>query len=128
MTARVRIERTTSDSKYNPETGDYDGGVLELLYLGRANIDRIASPTRREFISDASDTQMTQVQLSEALNEMDPKPAVLNFQSGDKLTILECPGMAAMVGEQLFMRGELGASEDWAHTLHFGYDSKQGIA
>lgn len=127
MTARVRIERTTAEGKYNPETGDYDAGTSEVLYLGRANIDRIARPTRREFISDASDTQMTQVQLSEALNELVPKPSVLQFQSGDMLTILQVTGMESMEGEQLFLRGDFGSSEDWAHTLHFGYDSKQGV-
>jgi hypothetical protein len=128
MTARVKIERTASAGKFNIDTGDYDGGTMELLYVGRANIDRIANPTRRAVVGDYMDTQMTQVQLSDDLNEVDPKPASLRFQSGDQLTILENIAMASMVGEQLFLRGDFGASEDWAHTLHFGYNAKQGSA
>lgn len=128
MTARVKIERTLAEGKWNPETGDYDGGEMELLYLGRANIDRIARPTRREFVSDAADQQMTQVQLplDPALNEAIPLPLELRFQSNDQLTILENMAMPSMEGEQLFLRGDFGASEDWAYTLHFGYNSKQG--
>lgn len=125
MTARVKIERVTAKGKYNVATGEYDAGTVELLYLGPANIDRIARPTRREFISDAADNQMTQVQLPIGINEADPAPDPLRFQSNDQLTILELDAVPGMVGLQLFMRGDFGASEDWAYTLHFGYDSKQ---
>jgi hypothetical protein len=130
MTARVKIERVVSEGKYNVATGDYDGGVLELLYLGRANIDRIARPTRRDFIHDSSDVQMTQVQLpiDPELNEADPAPVNLRWQSNDQLTVLDNEALAMMVGEQIYLRGWFGASEDWAHTLHFGFDSKQGGA
>jgi hypothetical protein len=130
MTARVKIERVISEGKYDMATGDYTGGETELLYLGRANIDRIARPTRRDFVSDAADNQMTQVQLpiSDALNEADPRPVHLRWQSNDVLTILENEALAMMVGELVFLRGWFGASEDWGHTLHFGFNSKQGIA
>lgn len=128
MTARVKIERVTAKGKYNVATGEYDGGSMELLYLGRANIDHIARPTRREFIADASDTQMVQVQLpiAPALNEADPAPVNLRWQSNDQLTILDNEALAMMVGEQTYLRGWFGDSEDWAHTLHFGFDAKQG--
>lgn len=130
MTARVKIERVTSEGKYNVATGEYEGGVLELLYQGRANIDRIARPTRRDFIHDSSDVQITQVQLpiDPALNEAVPAPVNLRWQSNDQLTILDNEALAMMVGEQIYLRGWFGASEDWAHTLHFGFDSKQGGA
>jgi len=127
MTARVKIERTISEGKYNIATGQYDGGTMELLYLGRANIDRIARPTRREFVSDAADNQMTQVQLpiDPALNEADPAPVNLRWQSNDQLTVLDNEALAMMVGEQSYLRGWYGASEDWGHTLHFGFNSKE---
>jgi hypothetical protein len=128
MTARVKIERTVSTGKYNPDTGDYDGDTMNLLYVGRANIDRIANPRRRAVVGDYMDDQMTQVQLSDALNEIVPKPDTVRFLSGDQLTVLENIAMPSMVGEQLFLRGDFGASEDWAHTLHFGYNAKQGSA
>lgn len=128
MTARVKIERVITEGKYNPTTGTYTGGTMELLYLGRANVDRIARPTRREFVSDAADNQMTQVQvpIDPALNEATPAPTNLRWQSGDQLTILENDALAMMVGEEIYLRGWFGASEDWAHTLHFGFNSKQG--
>lgn len=127
MTARVKIERVTSKGKYDVSTGEYADGGLELLYLGPANIDRIARPTRRKVVSDVSDNQMTQVQLplGPALNEAVPLPDPLRFQSGDQLTILELEAVPGMVGDQLYMRGDFGSSEDWAYTLHFGYNSKQ---
>jgi hypothetical protein len=126
MTARVKIERTATKGKYNIATGEYDDGAMELLYLGRVNIDRIANPTRRTVVGDVMDAQMTQVQLSEELNEVTPLPASLRFQSNDQLTVLENIAMPSMVGDQLFLRGGFGASEDWGHTLHFGFNSKQG--
>lgn len=127
MTARVKIERVVTEGKYNIATGQYEGGVMELLYLGRANIDRIARPTRREFVSDSADNQVTQVQLPEspALNEAIPAPVNLRFQSNDQLTILGNEALAMIVGEQIYLRGWFGASEDWAHTLHFGFNSKE---
>jgi len=127
MTARVKIERTKTEGKYNIATGQYEGGEMEVLFLGYANIDRIARPTRREFVSDAADNQMTQVQLpiDAALNEADPAPVNLRWQSNDQLTILENEALAMMVGAQIYLRGWFGASEDWAHTLHFGFNSKE---
>lgn len=127
MTARVKIERVTSKGKYDVATGEYTDGAMELLYLGPANIDRIARPTRRKVVSDTADNQMTQVQLpiDPSLNEADPAPVNLKFQSNDQLTILELEAVPGMVGDELFMRGDFGSSEDWAYTLHFGYNSKQ---
>lgn len=127
MTARVKIERTITEPKYNIATNQYEGGETELLYLGRANIDRIARPTRREFVSDAADNQMTQVQLpiDAALNEASPKPVDLRWQSNDMLTVLDNEALAMMVGTQTFLRGWYGASEDWGHTLHFDFNAKE---
>ena len=125
MTARVKIERVVSEGKYNIATGQYEGGAMELLYLGRANIDRIARPTRREFVSDSADNQVIQVQLPESPTLNEAEPANLRWQSNDQLTVLENESLAMMVGEQIYLRGWFGASEDWAHTLHFGFNSKE---
>lgn len=127
MTGRVKIERVTSEGKLNMTTGAYDGGVLTTLYLGRANIDRIARPTRREFVSDSADNQMTQVMIpiDPDLNEAVPAPVNLRWQSNDIVTILTLDDMPMMEGEKLFLRGWFGATEDWAHTLHCGFNAKQ---
>lgn len=127
MTARVKIERIKGAPKYNVATGKYEGGEMELLYQGRANIDRIARPTRREFVSDSADNQIVQVQLpiDAAFNEADPAPVDLRWQSNDQLTVLDNEALTMLVGEQIYLRGWFGASEDWAHTLHFGFNSKE---
>lgn len=128
MTGRVKIERVASEGKWNAATGLYDGGVLEVLYLGRANIDRIARPTRRDFVSDAADNQTTQVMIPFTGNEAVPAPVNLRWQSNDLVTVLatDSDGNEMIVGEKLFVRGWFGATEDWAHTLHCGFNSKQG--
>lgn len=127
MTGRVKIERVTTEGKWNPTTGLYSGGVLETLYLGRANIDRIARPTRREFVSDSADNQMTQLMIptDPDLNEAEPAPETLRFQSNDLVTIITVDDMPMLEGEKLFLRGWFGATEDWAYTLHCGFNSKQ---
>lgn len=127
MTTRIKIERVIDGGKYNPATGEYDGGTTELLYLGRANIDRIANPTRREFVKDSADNQMVQAQIpaDPTLNEAAPAPVNLRWQSNDRLTILENEALSMMVGEQVFLRGWMGATEDWGHTLHFGFNAKE---
>jgi hypothetical protein len=127
MTARVKIERVTVEGKWNSGTGNYSAGTTVVLYLGRADIDRIARPTRREFVSDSADNQMTQVMIpiDPDLNEADPAPSGLRWQSNDLVTILENKANPMMEGEKLFLRGWIGASEDWAHTLHCGFNAKQ---
>lgn len=130
MTGRVKIEREGTAAKWNPATGEYEGGVPVLLYLGRANIDRIARPTRRDFVSDSADNQMTQLMLPFNGNEAVPAPEDLRWQSNDMVTILatDSEGNEMIVGEQLFVRGWFGATEDWAYVLHCGFNSKQGGA
>lgn len=125
MTGRIKIERVLSEGTWNPATGDYDGDTMELLYLGRANLDRIARPTRREFVSDSADNQMTQIMLPFTGNEAEPAPVNLRWQSNDLVTILDAGGYDMMVGEKLFVRGWFGATEDWAHVLHCGFNAKQ---
>jgi len=128
MTGRVKIERASATpGKWNATTGEYEGGVPELLYLGRANIDRIARPTRREFVSDAADNQVVQVLLPFDGNEVDPAPENLRWQSNDMVTVLgvDSEGNEMIVGEMLFIRGWFGGTEDWAHTIHCGFNSKQ---
>ena len=128
MTGRVQITRELTAGTWNPATGLYDGEVTELLYLGRANIDRIARPRRGAFVSDSTDNQVTQLLIptSPALNEAVPAPVNLRWQSNDMVTILVCAEMPMMEGEKVFVRGWFGATQDWAYTLHADYDDKQG--
>lgn len=128
MTGRVKIERASATAgKWNQTTGRYDGGVPTLLYQGRASLDRIARPTRREFVSDAADNQVVQILLPFNGNEVVPAPADLRWQSNDIVTVLstDSEGNEMIVGELLFVRGWFGGTDDWAYTLHCGFNSKQ---
>lgn len=127
MTGSVKIERVLTEGTWDQATGLYTGGSVSVLYLGRADIDRIARPTRREFVSDSADNQMTQVMIptDPDLNEADPAPSNLRWQSNDLVTILDVDDMPMMEGEKLFVRGWFGATEDWAYTLHCGFNAKQ---
>jgi hypothetical protein len=127
MNARVKIERPVEGGTYNAATGEYDGGSAEVLYLGRAMVERIARPTRRDFVFDAADNQMMRVQLPMDENEADLlEPENLRWQSNDILTVLENDSNTMMVGEQIYLRGWAGSSHDWLHILHFSFNAKQG--
>ena len=131
MTGRVKIERAPeTPQKWNSATGEYEGGVPTLLYLGRAGFDRIARPTRREFVNDSADNQMVQVMIPLTGNEAEPAPEQLRFQSNDMVTILatDSPDNSMVEGEMVFVRGWFPDNGDWAHTLHCGFNSKQGLA
>ena len=126
MNARVRISRPVSEGTYNPVTGEYDGAVSEDLYLGKALIERIARPTRRDFVFDSADNQMMGAELPMDENEADPMPVDLRWQSNDILNVEECDANVMMVGEKLYLRGWAGSSHDWVHILHFSFNAKQG--
>ena len=128
MNARVRIERPIEGGTWNPETGDYDGETAEVLYLGKALIERIARPTRRDFVFDAADNQMMRAELPMDENEADPAPADLRWQSNDILTVEVNESNVMMEGEKLYLRGWAGSSHDWLHILHFSFNAKQGGA
>lgn len=126
MQSRIKIERTITKGKWDQASGTYTGQDIDVLYEGPAAIERIARPTRRDFVFDAADNQMMEVQipLDPSLNEADPAPEDLRWQSNDLLTVLEDENPMA-VGEKYFLRGWAPSSEDWAQTLYCGFNAKQ---
>lgn len=128
MTARVKIERPLASGTWNEVTGNYDGETAEVLYLGKAMLERIARPTRRDFVFDSADNQMMRVQIPIDENEADPEPVDLRWQSNDILTVLVNESNTMMEGELLYLRGWAGSSHDWLHILHFSFNAKQGGA
>lgn len=126
MKARVTITRPTAAGAWNPETGEYDGESAEVLYVGNAMVERIARPTRRDFVFDAADNQMMRVDIPMDVNEADPAPVDLRWQSNDILTVDENEANPMMVGEKLYLRNWAGSSHDWVHILHFSFNAKQG--
>ena len=125
MKARITITRPVAGGTWNPETGDYDGETSEVLYVGKAMLERIARPTRRAFVFDAADNQMMRVEIPMDVNEADPAPVDLRWQSNDILTVDENEANPMMVGEKLYLRGWAGSSHDWIHILHFSFNAKQ---
>lgn len=123
MLGRVRISRVLTGAVWNAATGLYDGGTTQVLYLGRARIQKVARPTRREFVFDSADNQMMRLQLPLDGNEATPGP--FTWQSNDQVTILDAGDNVMLAGQMLFVKGWAGSSNDWAHTLHCGFNAKQ---
>lgn len=127
MLARVRIDRVTAEGKYNLTTGLMEGEVKEILYIGKARIDKVARPTRRDFVFDSADNQVVEVQIPLELeeNEADPATAPV-FRSNDRVTVLENASNPTMVNDKYFVHGDAGSSNDWLQTLVCRYNAKQG--
>lgn len=125
MRSRIRIERVLSDGEYNAATGVVEGATATPLYLGKANIEKIARPTRREFVSDAADNQTVEVQipLDVADNELGLMP---DYQSNDRVVVLANPDNPNIVGDSYYVHGDAGASIAWVQILVCRYSTKQG--
>lgn len=125
MKARIKVERVLGAATWNAETGLYEGGTSKLLYLGKARVQKVAKPTRREFVFDSADNQMMRVQLALDENEAVPAPGAFEWQSNDQVTILLIDANAMMAGQKLYIKGWAGSSNDWLQTLHCNFNSKQ---
>jgi hypothetical protein len=127
MKSRVRIERVSSEGVYDPETGTVVGGTSAGLYQGKALIGKVARPTRRDFVFDAADNQVIEVQIPLELadNELEPD-TFPNFQSGDRVTVLENPDNPTLEGQVYYVHGDAGSTIDWVLNLVCRTSSKQG--
>jgi hypothetical protein len=127
MLSRVRIERVGTEGVYDPETGTVGEGESAGLYQGRAVIEKVARPTRRDFVFDAADNQVIEVQIPLELqeNELEPETAP-NYQSGDRVIVLENPANPSLVGQVYYVHGDAGSSFDWVMNLVCRTSAKQG--
>lgn len=127
MKAKVTISRVMTEGTYNVVTGLIEGGVVKPLYRGPAFIDKAARPTRRDFVFDAADNQVMEVQIPFELhmNELAPTEAP-DYQSGDVVTVVANPDNPSLVGETFYVHGDAGSSEAWVQTLVCRYSAKQG--
>ena len=55
MLARIRIERVVSEGTWDGTTGLISGNSMQLLYLGKARLDKAARPRRTNFEFDSAD-------------------------------------------------------------------------
>lgn len=127
MSARIRIERTITEGTYNVATGQIEGEERELLYLGRAYIDKVARPTRRDFVFDSADNQVMEIQipLELSLNEANRTEAP-DYQSNDCVTVLVNPDNPGLEGDKYYVHGDASASAEWTQTLVCRFSTKQG--
>lgn len=127
MISRVRIERVLSEGVYDPATGAVTGGSVLPLYLGKAAIEKVARPTRRDFVFDAADNQVVEVQIPLELadNELNPE-TMPDFQSGDRVRVELNPNNTTLVGQTFYLHGDAGSSFDWVLNLVCRTSAKQG--
>jgi hypothetical protein len=125
--SRVRIERVGTEGVYDPETGTVGEGDTQPLYQGRAAIEKVARPTRRDFVFDAADNQVIEVQipLEPEENELAPETAP-DYQSGDRVRVLSNPANPSLEGQVYYVHGDAGSSFDWVMNLVCRTSAKQG--
>jgi hypothetical protein len=127
MLSRVRIERVMAEGVYDPETETVTGGDTDPLYIGKAAIEKVARPTRRDFVFDAADNQVVEVQIPLELAENELHPETFpDFQSGDRVVVLSNPANTTLEGQIFYVHGDAGSSFDWVLNLVCRTSAKQG--
>jgi hypothetical protein len=127
MQARVRIERIISEGTFNAVTGLIDGGSTQVLYLGKARLDKAARPRRTNFEFDSAENQVVNVQIPLELAENEASPSVApNWQDNDIVTVLANTSNSQLVGDKYYIHADAGSSNDWVQSLVCRYSSKQG--
>ena len=122
--ARVLIERIITAGEWNFATGQIDGEVKESVYLGSAQIQKVAFPTNRDFVQDAAKFQRMQFTLGFSTNELEP--LVYNVQVNDRITILANPADPEKIGTRYYVHGDESSSNAWQRVLTAQTNMKQG--
>lgn len=122
--ARVLIERITTAGEYNLETGLVEGEVKESVYLGSAQMQKVAFPTNRDFVQDAAKFQRVQFTLGFSTNEL--QPLVYNTRVNDRITLLKNPADPDKEGNVYYVHGNETSSNAWQQVLTAQTNMKQG--
>lgn len=123
-TGRVKIERVIGRGEWTPEAGMGSDNFM-AIYEGPAMVEAITNASRREFVQDANDSQMVQVQIGFDTNEI-PWPDDFTFQSNDRVTVTENLADPMMEGITVYVHGWLGSTHSWARKLFCRHNTKQG--
>ena len=120
--AEVRVEDVgaVEGGGFDFDTGEQTDGVPTLYYEGMARIQKVARPTRREFVFDTADNQLVRVQIP-----LEPLPDGLEWKSNLRVRVTRCDEDPAMVGEEFWVKGWHGGSAAWTRTLHCNINAKQ---
>lgn len=124
MLGTVLIERVVGSAEWSEDTG-YAGGGTKLLYRGKARVQKVARPTRRENAQDAADSQVFTVQIMLELNEVTPDPD-FEFYDNDRITIIHAPKLKHLEGVHMYLHNWPGSTNEVVTTLTCRYNAKQG--
>lgn len=121
----IRITRQLVEGTYNYETGQVDGEVLQLLYVGKARVQPVGRPTNRDFVEDTARFQTTRVQFVPSDNTITPPADFDGFHVNDKVRITRNESAPSMENETLFVHGFMASTNSWSTVLVCQADMKQ---
>lgn len=122
---RVLIEREGERAQWNPDTGEYEGGGMILLFKGNARVQKVARPTRRENVQDMADSQVVRVQVMEEDNEI-PFPEDFQWHDNDRVLVVASDEAPELDNTVLYLHGWVGSTNAWTTTLTCRHNTKQG--
>jgi len=125
MLARVLIERVLSVGEWDPETGLMEE-TRESIYLGAAQIQKVAFPTNRDFVEDAAKFQRMEVTVGFDTNEL--LPLAFDVHVNDRITVLQNVSDPEKVGSIYYVHGDESSSNAWQRVLTAQTNMKQGSA
>lgn len=123
MLGRVLIERVISTGDWSPETGTV-ADVLEPVYQGPAQVQKIAFPTNRDFVEDVAKFQRMEVTIGFETNEL--IPLAFDVRVNDRVTVLANPSDPEKVGAVYYVHGDESSSNAWQRVLTCQNNMKQG--
>jgi len=125
LLARVLIERVLSVGEWDPETGLMEE-TRESIYLGPAQIQKVAFPTNRDFVEDAAKFQRMEVTVGFDTNEL--LPLAFDVHVNDRITVLQNVSDPEKVGSIYYVHGDESSSNAWQRVLTAQTNMKQGSA
>lgn len=123
LLARVLIERVISTGDWNENTGVV-ADVMESMYQGPAQIQKVAFPTNRDFVEDSAKFQRMEVTIGFETNEL--IPLAFDIRPNDRVTVLANPSDPEKVGSRYYVHGDESSSNAWQRVLTCQTNMKQG--
>lgn len=122
MLGRVLIERVVATGNWNPETG-VAADTFESIYLGPAQVQKIAFPTNRDFVEDAAKFQRLEVTIGFETNEL--IPLAFDVHVNDRVTVLLNHSDPEMVNTYMYVHGDASSTNAWQRVLTCQSNMKQ---
>lgn len=118
------VERVTGTGDWNPTTGLIEGETKVQVYLGPAQIQKVAFPTNRDFVEDTAKFQRMEVIIGFDTNELTPR--AYNVNVNDHVVVLANPSDPEKVGSVYYVHGDESSSNAWQRVLTCQANMKQG--